>query len=138
LVSTFELTNALLLTGQPDYRIGGKGEVIRRSNSVPSCSPAITRQVGNSLRPSSTLRDFSRVSYSTSLRKISPARRGLQRLALSSNPPSVTVQRDRAAHSNANLLFTDPSKRYSCKGELDGADCFTFEEFGVGSEAEGF
>jgi len=41
-------------------------------------------------------------------------------------------------HSNANLLFTDPSKRCSCKEELDGADCFTFEEFGVGSEAEGF
>ena len=53
-------------------------------------------------------------------------------------PPSVTVQRDRAAHSNANLLFTDPSKRRSRKGELDGADCLTFEEFGVGSEAEGF
>jgi hypothetical protein len=29
-------------------------------------------------------------------------------------------------------------KRCSCKGELDGAGCFTFEEFGVGSEAEGF
>ena len=24
------------------------------------------------------------------------------------------------------------------KGELDGADCITFEEFSVGSEAEGF
>jgi hypothetical protein len=28
--------------------------------------------------------------------------------------------------------------RCSCKRELDGTDCFTFEEFGVGSEAEGF
>ncbi len=52
-------------------------------------------------------------------------------------PPSVTVQRDRAAPFERNPLFTDPSKRCSCKGELDGADRFTFEEFGVGSEAEG-
>jgi hypothetical protein len=29
-------------------------------------------------------------------------------------------------------------RRCSCKRELDGADCFTFEEFGVGSEAKGF
>jgi len=28
--------------------------------------------------------------------------------------------------------------RHSCKRELDGADCFTFEEFSIGSEAEGF
>jgi hypothetical protein len=28
--------------------------------------------------------------------------------------------------------------KLACKRELDGADCFTFEEFGVGSEAEGF
>jgi len=36
-------------------------------------------------------------------------------------PPSVTVQRDRAAPFERNPLFTDPSKRCSCKGELDGA-----------------
>jgi transposase InsO family protein len=41
-------------------------------------------------------------------------------------------------HKITNTLFTDPSKRCSCKGELDGADCFTFEEFSVGSEDEGF
>jgi hypothetical protein len=85
------------------------------------------------LRPSSTLRDFSRViAFLLLLDKSSEdtsGGRGLQRLALSSNP---------LRHSSANLLFTDPSKRSSCKVELDGADCFTFEEFGVGSKAEGF
>ncbi len=44
----------------------------------------------------------------------------------------------RLRHSNANLLFTDLSKSCSCKGELDGADRFAFEEFGIGSKAKGF
>jgi len=44
----------------------------------------------------------------------------------------------RLRHSNANPLLTDPSKRCSRKGELDGADRFAFEEFGVRSEAESF
>ena len=29
-------------------------------------------------------------------------------------------------------------QKCSCKGELNGADCFAFEEFGVGGKAEGF
>jgi len=44
----------------------------------------------------------------------------------------------RLRHSNANLLFADPSKWCSCMEELDGADRFAFEEFGVGSKAKGF
>ena len=44
----------------------------------------------------------------------------------------------RLPHSNANLLFADPSKWCSCMGELDGADRFAFEEFGVASKAKGF
>jgi hypothetical protein len=44
----------------------------------------------------------------------------------------------RLRHSNANLLFTDLSKSCFCMEELDGADRFAFEEFGVRSEAEGF
>jgi hypothetical protein len=36
------------------------------------------------------------------------------------------------------FLLTDPSRRCSCKRELGGANCFTFEECGVGSQAEGF
>jgi hypothetical protein len=41
-------------------------------------------------------------------------------------------------HSSAGFLLTDPSKRCSCKRELDGTDCFTFDKFGVGIKAEGF
>ena len=42
-------------------------------------------------------------------------------------------------HSSANLSVDGPLQEgCSCKRELDGADSFTFEEFGVGSEAEGF
>jgi hypothetical protein len=36
------------------------------------------------------------------------------------------------------FLLTNPPEGCSCKRELDGADGFTFEEFGVGSDTEGF
>ena len=35
-------------------------------------------------------------------------------------------------------VLTVPPEGCSCKRELDGADGFTFEEFGVGSDTEGF
>jgi hypothetical protein len=41
----------------------------------------------------------------------------------------------------ANLyvdVLTAPPEGCSCKRELDGADGFAFEEFGVGSDTEGF
>ena len=56
--------------------------------------------------------------------------------------PRSTRDRGHAVRPSAgwftNLLLTDPSRRCSDEGELDGADRFTFEEFGVGSRAEGF
>jgi hypothetical protein len=41
-------------------------------------------------------------------------------------------------HSSAVVLLTDPSRKCSCKRELDGTDCFTFDKFGVGIKAKGF
>jgi hypothetical protein len=44
-------------------------------------------------------------------------------------------------HVRANLYvdgLTSPPEGCSCKRELDGADGFAFEEFGVGSDTEGF
>jgi uncharacterized protein GlcG (DUF336 family) len=48
--------------------------------------------------------------------------------------PTIEMAQNKAY----KVLFTDPSKGCSCKGELDGADRFAFEEFGVRSEAESF
>jgi len=39
------------------------------------------------------------------------------------------LEHDRLRHSNANLLFTDPSIKVFVQGELDGAGAFTLEEF---------
>ena len=50
----------------------------------------------------------------------------------------VTLQRGRAAPFERKPFVHGSSKWRSCKGELADADCFTLEEFGVGSEAEGF
>jgi hypothetical protein len=76
------------------------GNLTYQASGITSELP-VTRQVGNSLRPSSTLRDFSRViaflllldesSEDTSGTAGPPAPCAV------SQPPSVTVQRDRAA-----------------------------------------
>jgi hypothetical protein len=39
---------------------------------------------------------------------------------------------------SASLYVDGPPEGCSCKGELDGADGFTFDEFGVGGDTEGF
>ena len=52
-------------------------------------------------------------------------------------PPSVTVQRDRAALFERKPFVHGSFEKMFLQGRLDGADRFTFEEFGVGSEAEG-
>ncbi len=54
-------------------------------------------------------------------------------------PPFVTVQRDCAApFERKPFVHGSFEKRFlQGRARLDGADRFAFEEFGVGSEAEG-
>ena len=45
---------------------------------------------------------------------------------------------DREASRERKSFCRPPLQKRSCKRELDGADGFAFEEFGVGSDTEGF
>jgi hypothetical protein len=47
-------------------------------------------------------------------------------------------QLPKVAFFESNRTCAGSLQKCSCKGELNGAGCFAFQEFGVGGKAEGF
>ncbi len=55
-----------------------------------------------------------------------------------SKAASPLSQLPKVAFFEGNRTCARSLQKCSCKGELNGADCFAFEEFRVGGKAEGF